>query len=98
MTQRSPCIVVTILCCLLTIVLWEKVEDTLYTKPLSTHWFNFTCVRAAQRWKVERPSTSELALATRLDSSGRLALGMPPYRLSYECWPDTLDPRGPKGK
>jgi hypothetical protein len=89
----------TMLCFLFAIVLWEKLETyDLYTRPLSSHWFNTTCAWAADRWKAERPWTSDLSLALMQDSHGLYRLGAPPYKVIYECWPDTIDPRVPKAR
>lgn len=44
----------------LAIVLWEKLDDGRgvvgYSHPVSTHWFNWTCERAAARMRKTRPS------------------------------------------
>jgi len=80
------------------LILWERLEyHDLYTRPISTHWFETTCARAAERLKIDRPWTSDVALAVMQDGTGRFRLGPPPYKVTYECWPDTVDPRGPKG-
>jgi hypothetical protein len=82
---------------LLGFVLWEKLAyHDLYVRPVSTHWFQIMCARAAERLKTEREWTSDPSLTTMRDSTGNFRLPSPPYRLTYECWPDTIDPRRPK--
>ena len=73
------------------IVLWEKLEfHNIYTKPISMHWFSFTCERAAARMKISQPFGWRDA--TFSDGGKRYD----EYKLTYECWPESIDPRGPK--
>ncbi len=91
MTTRRLCIVVAVLCCLLAAATAASAE----------------CARVL--WGAERPheATSDArawwvlaAYPTRQECEGRrgvLHRQRTSDRSSYECLPDTVDPRGPQG-
>jgi len=105
MIRRSPCILIATLCCLLALatsasaecawVLWER-GDSGYA------WLPF--VGRERTWKMLGEFPAERACRVKADDKNSVAYieeqgGFHSYT-AYErqCWPATIDPRGPKGK
>jgi hypothetical protein len=98
MTNRWPCIVIGPFCCLLALaasasaegawVLWYRVTDMKTWSvdpyvPVDSFATKEQCGRAADEGHREAQAA--------LKRGGTLLI-------SYSCLPDTVDPRGPKGK
>jgi len=105
MIRRSPCILLTTLCCLLALatsasaecawVLWERGDSGYARLPL---------VGRERTWKVLGEFPTERACRAKADDKNSVAYveeeGGLHFYTAYErqCWPATVDPRGPKGK
>jgi len=106
---RWPCFVVIVFCCLLAAatsasgecawILWNQSHD-----PTEGTWYLQTayptvgaCTQAIDSreemarkasWAIERRAPTDLFV---MDQKGRSGI-------AYQCFPDTIDPRAPKGK
>jgi len=95
MTRRWLCALITTLCCVLAIstsasaecawVLWQELPIT------SGGWSLDTGTESAFPTKT----ACEKRLRTRIQAFAQATTGMKPFLV---CLPDTVDPRGPKGK
>jgi len=99
MTRRSPCVLVTTLCCLLALatsasaecawVSWKAVDpnprNTAVSGDIGPESF-FVVSAHAGRTECNRTASSLYLQAMERKIS------------TYLCLPDTVDPRGPKGK
>jgi hypothetical protein len=103
MPTRWPCIPLATLCCLLALtapfsaeaawVLAEIGKEGAAT-PVSGHVTLTECLREQKSW--EERQRAYLRAAN--EASPQDQLPLPALVASYRCLPDTIDPRGPKGK
>jgi len=101
MTRRSPCILLTTFCCLL------AVATSALADPNTGWTYGGT---ATQRWTIvfpDKTTCEEFQARSRQPSSfarwkaqqeGKEVPVYPEYVCEQRSVPDTVDPRGPKGK
>ena len=105
MITRYPRIVVAALCCLLTATTSATAEGAWVLRggvtgregagtQVSGHTTLTECLREQKSW--EERQRAYLRAANEASPQDRLPLPVPAD--SYRCLPDTVDPRGPKGK
>ncbi len=103
MPTRRPCVPLATLYCLLAFatsasaegvwVLTEIGKEGAAT-PVAAHTTLTECLREQKAW--EERQRAYLRAAN--ESSPQDQLALPALVASYRCLPDTVDPRGPKGK
>ena len=91
-------------------VLWNAQEHQVEPGPLVEHGHRYETLERVEAYESKQECRS--GLEKRLDSAKKFPfftvvgdavwqyqVGTKPLRDStYTCWPDTVDPRGPKGK
>ncbi len=108
MTQHSPRILLATLCCLLALaasasaecawVLWV-VQGTTVDHLYASYTVAQDCIHELDAWgqrlRPDRTLLTARTAAASLNVTDRIAAG---FSTTYECLPDTVDPRWPKGK
>ena len=112
MTNRWPCIVVTTFCCLLAVVASAQPASRWMLWERQTYGSEGTTWRGLEAFGTERECRTAALREARLKylSFGRtkspqlkgsrveVPVEFETQIFSYDCLPDTVDPRGPKGK
>jgi hypothetical protein len=119
MTRRSPCILVTTICCVLALVtsalaecawvLWQRIDTfdapgALVSSPTevgATYTTSAECVTAIDGLERRRQSPQTVVMRdaqTMLTVMFRDKDQTITKSMSFLCAPDTVDPRGPRGK
>lgn len=101
MTRRWPCIVVAMLCCFLAVatsasaecawVLWSRATVAERNQLVD----RLTPVTGFPTSQECESRASDLSKTTEAEKTAMRGLGV--QSLVYTCFPDTVDPRGPKG-
>jgi hypothetical protein len=105
MTIRQPCIVVTLLCCLLTLATWAFAEGawTMWMMGAESPWDSVgtfpTREQCLEALHQQAQAVEKLGLKVTEDVPGSSFAATDADRdMRGQCLPDTVDPRGPKRK